>query len=74
MVRCSNRHQGVTVEITVVQKLNQGVCTAVLYPPPCLNFLVLFLPREKVQKKNYYLKDKESNETNPVRVNNKAFK
>jgi len=30
------------------------VCTAVLYPPPCLNFLVLFLSREKVQERKMY--------------------
>ena len=36
-------------EATVVQKLNQGVCTDVLYPHPCLNFLLLFLSREKVK-------------------------
>jgi len=32
-----NRHQGTKVEATVVQKFNQGECTAVLYPPPCLS-------------------------------------
>ena len=37
-------------EATVVQKLNQGVCTDVLYPHPCLNFLLLFLSREKVKE------------------------
>jgi hypothetical protein len=50
MERSSNQHQATNAEITVVQKLNQGVCTAVLYYPPCLNFLVLFLSKEKVQK------------------------
>jgi len=38
-------------EVTVVQKLNQGVCTDVLYHHPCLNFLLLFLSREKVKEK-----------------------
>jgi len=39
-------------EATVVQKLNQGMCTDVLYPHPCLNFLLLFLSREKVKRKD----------------------
>jgi len=47
-------YQGLTVEFTVVLQLNQGVCTAVLYYPPCLNFLVLFLSREKVQE-NFFV-------------------
>ena len=42
-------HQGSTVQVTVVLQLNQGVCTDVPYYHPCLNFLVLFLSREKVQ-------------------------
>ena len=54
--RTSRRHQGLTVEATVAPQLNQGVCTAVLYPPPCLNFLVLFLSREKVHKQRFLSK------------------
>ncbi len=44
-------HQGSTVEVTVAQQLNQGACTHVLYYQACLNFLVLFLSREKVREK-----------------------
>jgi hypothetical protein len=58
-VRSSNRHQGTNVEATVVQKLNQCECTVVLYYPPCLNFLVLFLSREKVQRKDQGKESKE---------------
>ncbi len=43
-------HQGSTVEVTVAPQLNQGVCTHVLSYHACLNFLVLFLSREKVQR------------------------
>jgi len=49
-LRSSNQHQGLTAEFTVVLLFNQGVCTAVLYSPPCLNFLVLFFSREKVHE------------------------
>jgi len=42
-------HQGLTVEVTAELQPNQGECTDVLYPHPCLNFLVLFLSREKVR-------------------------
>jgi len=45
-------HQGSTAEETTLQKLNQGVCTDVLYYHPCLTFWVLFVSRQKVQKKN----------------------
>ena len=44
---------GTTAENTVVQKFNHGVCTDVLYYHPCLNFLVLFLSREKVHREKY---------------------
>ncbi len=45
------KNQGTAVEVTAIQQLNQGKCTHVLYPHVCLNFLVLFLSREKVHKK-----------------------
>jgi hypothetical protein len=34
-----------------VQKLHQGKCTAVLYPPPVLDFLVLFYQEKSTEKK-----------------------
>jgi hypothetical protein len=34
-----NQHQGSNAEVTVELKLNQGVCTDVMYYHPCLNFL-----------------------------------
>jgi hypothetical protein len=43
-------YQESIAEATVVSLLNQGVCTDVLYPHPCLNFLLLFLSREKVKE------------------------
>jgi hypothetical protein len=43
-------HQDLTVEVTVVLQLNQGVCTDVLYPHPCLIFS-LFLSFVSKQKK-----------------------
>ena len=39
-------HQSSIAEATVVQELNQGVCTDVLYYHPCL---LLFPSREKVK-------------------------
>ena len=55
------KNQGTAVEVTAIQQLNQGKCTHVLYPHACLNFLVLFLSREKVHKKFTLLKEKISN-------------
>ena len=49
-MRRSNLHQGTNVEITVVQKLYQGVCTDVSSPHPCLIFS-LFLSFASRQKK-----------------------
>jgi len=43
--------QSSTAEKTTGQKLNQGVCTDVLYYHPCLTFLLLFVSRQKVKKK-----------------------
>jgi hypothetical protein len=42
-------HQSLTVEVTAVLQLNQGVCTDVLYPHPCLIFSLLlsFVSRQK---------------------------
>jgi hypothetical protein len=51
-MRRLNQHQGIKAEVTVVLQLNQGVCTNVMYYHSCLNFLVLFLSREKVHKRN----------------------
>jgi hypothetical protein len=67
-------HQNSTVEVTVILKLNQGVCTDVLHYHPCLNFLVLFLSREKAQKKkprsgkNAEISDKTNVNSNPSAV------
>ncbi len=55
------KNQGTAVEVTVIQQLNQGKCTHVLYPHACLNFLVLFLSREKVHKKFILLKENTPN-------------
>jgi hypothetical protein len=48
--RRSERHKRFAAEVTVVQKLNQGVCTDGLYSP-----YFLCLDAKKVTKKNAYV-------------------
>jgi len=46
-------HQGSTAEETTLQKLNQGVCTDVLYYHPRLTFLGTFCVKTKSTEEKY---------------------
>ncbi len=41
VVQIEIKYQGTPAEETILQQLNQGTCTDVLYYHPCLNFLWL---------------------------------
>jgi hypothetical protein len=54
-------HQGSTVEVTVVQGLNQGERKKSAVYLFFLDFLVLFYQEKSINKKFCYLRSKESN-------------
>jgi hypothetical protein len=47
-------YQGSTAEESLIQKLNQGVCTDVLKYHPCLNFFGYFLFSRKESDKTHF--------------------